>query len=617
MKLYNLRKWSLPIGMVILIILAIIPGQKGLFRFNIAIIPLLLGGGFIAYNTIIILLETRRITAGLLVVFALVGSAYVGEYLAGAIVALMMISGEFLENITLDKTRNAVRRLIKLVPETALVQRNGIWQEVPVSSLLADEKILVKPGENIPVDGTVESGYATIDESTLTGESMPVDKSQGDSVFAGTINKVGSIEIIVNKIGQDSTLGRIIKIIYEAQHKKGRNQRIADRFAQYFTPAILFICVIVWFATYDLIRVMSVLVVACPCALVLATPTAVVACIGNSAKRGILIKGGNIIEAMTNVNAIMFDKTGTITVGKPKLIKTFSFNDHNPDYILALSASVEFRSEHPIAQSIVESARERGLSFIPSESFEQMPGIGVRSENVYIGNEKILDLFAHDDIEMAKDIAKSEAEKGHKTLFVIENNVIIGGLSLADTINSETSNVIDQIRKIGINHIIMLTGDNRVTAANIAGQAGITEFQAELLPEDKLNHVKQTQARGFNVAMVGDGVNDAPALTQADVGIAMGSTGTDIAIESADIVLMNNDLNHIPYILNISRRTVKIIKQNIWFFAVGVNVFGISLASSGLLSPIFGAVLHNVSSLFVVLNSARMLGFNPTKNLPN
>ena len=603
--------------MVILIIIALIPGQKGLFGFDLSLIPMLLGGGFIAYNTIITLLETRRITAGLLVVFALVGSAYVGEYLAGAIVALMMISGEFLENITLNKTRNAVRRLIKLVPETALVQRDGTWQEVPVSSLSADEKILIKPGENIPVDGTIESGYATIDESTLTGESMPVDKSQGDSVFAGTINKVGSIEIKVNKIGQDSTLGRIIKIIYEAQHKKGKTQRIADRFAQYFTPTILFICVIVWFATYDLTRVMSVLVVACPCALVLATPTAVVASIGNSAKRGILIKGGDVIEAMANINAIMFDKTGTITIGKPKLIKTFSFNDYDTDHILALSASVEFRSEHPIAQSIIESARESGLSFSQSESFEQMPGIGVRSENVCVGNEKMLDLFVCYDIEMAKDIAKSEAEMGHKTLFVMENNVIIGGLSLADTINSETSNVIGQIRKIGVNHIIMLTGDNKVTAANIARQAGITEFQAELLPEDKLNHIKQIQAKGFNVAMVGDGVNDAPALTQADVGIAMGSTGTDIAIESADIVLMNNDLKHIPYILNISRRTVKIIKQNIWFFAVGVNVFGISLASSGLLSPIFGAVLHNVSSLFVVLNSARMLGFNPTKNSPN
>ncbi len=603
------RKWFLPVGILALILLALVPGQKEWLGFDLAIIPMLLGGAFITYNALIATIKTRRITAGTLVVFALVGSAYVEEYLAGAIVALMMIAGEFLEGITLEKTRNSVRELVALVPETAQVQRDDDWHEVPIREITPDDYVLVRPGERVPVDGVIEKGNAAVDESTLTGESMPIDKSPGDKVFAGTLNQMGALEIRVEKVGASSTLGRIIEIIYKAQQNKGHTQRVADRFAQYFTPAILLICAGVWFTTHELIRVMSILVIACPCALVLATPTAVVAAVGNAAKRGILIKGGVMLEAAARVRALIFDKTGTITRGSPKVVAIESFSSHTPEQILALAASVEARSEHPIAQSILDEARKRSLSFAPSESFEQIFGVGVRSEDLWVGNARVLDQLSNSDREQARRFMDAQEQMGHTALLVVNDGVLAGGLALADTIRPGAANVIKQLRTIGIERILMLTGDNERTAAEIARQVGITEFEAGLLPEDKLDRVEQMRAQGIPVAMLGDGVNDAPALMLADVGIAMGAAGTDIAIESAGIALMGNDLERLPELFSLSRRTLRIIQQNIWVFAVGVNVIGITLASSGLLSPIAAAVIHNVSSLFVVLNSARLLSF--------
>jgi len=609
LNIIRYRKWLLPVGTLALILLALVPGQKGWLGFNLAILPILLGGGFITYQTLICVIETRRVTAGVLVVLALIGAAYSSEYLAGAVVALMMITGEFLEDITLEKTRNAVRKLITLVPESAQVERNGVWQEVPVAELLQGERVMIKPGGRIPIDGTIETGRVVVDESALTGESMPVDKSPGDKVFAGTMNQVGAMEVRIDKIGADSVLGRIIQIIYEAQQKKGRTQRVADRFSQYFTPVILLICLGVWFGTHELSRVMSVLVVACPCALVLATPTAVVASIGSAARQGVLIKGGTVLEAAARVRTLVLDKTGTITQGRPKVIDIEGFGKYNPEEVLAIAASVEHRSEHPIAQSILEEAKQRGLSFAVSESFEQVFGMGIRSNDLWVGNEKLLDQVSLGEQRQALDFKSAQEKAGRNVLFVIRQGKLIGALALADAIRPNVPDTFRHLRDIGIEHIIMLTGDNPQTAAEIARQAGIAEFEASLLPEDKLEHVKQLRSKVGHVAMVGDGVNDAPALMMADVGIAMGAAGTDIAIESASIALMGDNLDRLPGIFALSRRTLRIIQQNIWVFAVGVNVIGIALASSGWLSPIAAAVLHNVSSLFVVLNSARMLGF--------
>jgi heavy metal translocating P-type ATPase len=604
------RKWFLPVGMLVLILHSLIPGQKEWLRFDLAIIPMLLGGGFITYNALIAAIETRRITAGTLVVMALIGSAYVGEYLAGAIVALMMIAGEFLEDITLEKTRNAVRQLVRLVPETAYVERDGKWQEVPVSEVAVGNRVMVQPGGSIPIDGMIEVGNAAIDESALTGESMPVDKTVGDLVFAGTLNQMGALEIRAEKIGKSSTLGRIIEIIYKAQQNKGKTQRIADRFAQYFTPVILAICAGVWFATHDLIRVMSVLVIACPCALVVATPTAVVASVGNAAKRGILIKGGVVLEAAARVRALLLDKTGTLTEGKPRVVAVESFNSYTPNQVLELAASVESRSEHPIAKAILNEASAKNIEFTSSQSFEQVFGVGVRSDDLWVGNLRVLDQLSEADQEQAQKAVEAHEQMGHTALIVVKGNSLVGYLALADTIRPGVSSVMEQLRSLGIEQIRMLTGDNEKTAAEIARQSGIQEFEAGLLPEDKLAYVENMRSQGIPVAMLGDGVNDAPALMLADVGIAMGAAGTDIAIESADIALMGDELERLPELFALSRRTLRVIQQNIWVFAVGVNVVGITLASSGWLSPIAAAVVHNVSSLFVVLNSARLLSFH-------
>lgn len=603
------RKWFLPGSVLALILLALLPGQKEWFGFHLAILPMLLGGGFITYQTLIAIIETRRITAGTLVVLALVGSAYVGEYLAGAIVALMMIAGEFLEEITLEKTRNAVRELVTLVPETAKADRDGYWQEVPVAELAPGDRVLVRPGERIPVDGIIEMGNAAVDESALTGEPMPVDKSPEDKVFAGTLNQMGALEIRVGKVGPSSTLGRIIQIIYEAQRNKGRTQRVADRFAQYFTPAILAICIGVWFSTHELIRVMSVLVIACPCALVLATPTAVVASIGNAARRGILIKGGTVLEAAARVRSLILDKTGTLTHGRPRIVAIEGFNSNSQEQVLALAASVECRSEHPIAKAVLHEAELRNVSFTSSASFEQVFGLGVRAGDLWVANERVLDQLPTAEQKSARQFIDAQEQLGHSALLVVEGGKLLGGLALADTVRSGVAEVISHLRAMGIERILMLTGDNPRAASEIARQVGITELEAGLLPEDKLDRVKRIRSQGDPVAMVGDGVNDAPALMLADVGIAMGAAGTDVAIESADIALMGNELERLPDLFALSRRTLRIIKQNIWVFAVGVNVLGITLASSGWLSPIAAAVVHNVSSLFVVFNSARLLGF--------
>lgn len=606
MKLLN-RKWIFPTFLLILILLALMLDRSDLLGFDFALLPLLIGGGFITYHAIIGIIENKKITADMLVVIALIGSVYTNEYLAGAIVALMMISGEFLENMTLQKTQKAINNMVKLIPNTATVYRNGSWQTVNSKELLPGELILIKPGERVIIDGIIEKGFASIDESALTGESMPIEKKPGDNVFAGTLNLVGAIEVRVNKIGDESVLGRIIKIIYEAQRKKGKTQRVADRFAQYFVPFILSVCTLVWFFTYDLTRVMSVLVIACPCALVLATPTAVIASIGNAIRKGILIKSGSALETAARIDTLIFDKTGTITQGKPSVVDVIGFNGFDSDHVIKLAASVEYRSEHPIAKAIMNEVEKRRLSFSYDESFEQIPGVGVRSKDLYVGNSRILEYTQ--DKDSAINFMKDYEQKGCTILFVLKDQMLVGSIAISDTIRPEVSGVIAHLISSKIKRIIMLTGDNDRTASEIAKQAGINEYEAFLLPEDKLVKIKKLQEQNYIVAMVGDGLNDAPALVFSDIGIAIGSVGTDVAIESSDIVLMNDDLRKVLDVLTLGKYTLKIIKQNIWIFAVGINAVGISLASSGLLSPVASAIVHNISSFLVILNSARILSF--------
>jgi len=582
--------------------------------FDFSIISLIVAGGYVIKSTVEATIELKKVTAGILVVFALIGTTYVGEYLAGAIVAFMMIFGEFLEEVTLEKTKDAVRDLIKFVPNTCRKKISNEYKVVPLYEIEVGDYVQVIPGERIPVDGIIIAGQAAINEASITGESMPVDKTSGDQVYVGSLNETGVIEVKTEKIGSDTVLGKIIKTVHMAQNNKGDAQKAADEFAKYFVPIIVVICIAVWFMTKDIMRAMTILVIACPCALVLATPTAVVASVGNAAKKGILIKGGVVIENSAKVTVVCLDKTGTITKGKPKVVDFVQFNNWNRREVIETAAMVEKNSQHPIGKAIVEFIKKDGtvgMENIPDAEFEMLFGRGVKvkfNEALYeVSNKKVLK--DHIYSQEIKNYLESQEKMGRTALAVIKNGSIIGALAVADTIRDTAKSAIEGLKGLGLKRIIMLTGDNEAAAKTISEEVGITEFRANLLPEDKLDIIRKLQSQGEVVAMIGDGVNDAPALVLSDVGIAMGAVGTDVAIEAANIALMSDNIELLAPTFALSRRTYKIIKQNIWFFSVVVNIVGVYFSGMGWLNPIIAAIIHNASSVFVVINSSRLLTY--------
>ncbi len=601
--------WLLPLVMIVGLLLSLLPGSDHWFIFPVAFYVMLLGGGIIAYRSLLAILEQRRITAGVLVVISIVGCAYLGFYKAAALVALMMFLGEWLEERTLAKTRQSFRELMELVPEKSVAWRNGQWEEISTNDVRVGDRLLVKPGQGIPADGVVVKGTAAVNEAALTGESMPVDKSTGDPVWQGTMNQFGSLEFLVEKAGSATTMGKIIEAVYHAQETKGSTQRLADRFAQYFTPLILAIAGGTWYLTDDLIRTMTVLVIACPCALVLATPTAIVASVGNVAKRGVLVKGGKAIEALSQVTVVCLDKTGTLTYGKPRLVHATAFKGREISDVLYYASAAESHSEHPIAVSIREYTEQEGIhSAFQIEDFQQVIGTGVQAKVngklVQVGNGRL----GFEDVE-AHLFLKEQEGMGHTALLVFVDGDCIGGIALGDQVRAEAARATGSLRALGISKVVMLTGDHP-TAAHFTGeQISVDEVHAGLLPQEKLALIQSYQRSGHVVAMVGDGINDAPALIAADVGIAMGAAGTDLAIESSEIALMGDKLTLLPEIIEISRRTMFIVRQNILYFAVLFNLVGIGLAMTGLISPVVGAIIHNAASLFVVANSARLLHY--------
>ncbi|MBS4021760.1 MAG: cation-translocating P-type ATPase [Dethiobacter sp.] len=603
--------FSYPLFLLLLIILSAFKNINEMLGFHLALIPLTIAGGQIFWSTFKATLQSRKITAGLLVFIAMVATVYVEDFIAAAIVGWMMIVGESIESLTLEKTRNAVRELIKLTPSLATVRSGDEWVTVPLKQVCKNQVVLVRPGEKVPVDGKVVTGVAAVNEASITGESLPVDKADGDKVYAGTVVEYGALEVMVEKVGADTTLGKIIRVVKEAQDNKGQAQRVADRFAGYFTPVVLVLAALVFMLTGHLIRAVTILVIACPCALVLATPTAVVASVGNAAKRGALIKGGVTLETAGRVTAVLFDKTGTLTNGRPEVVKIRSFSAKDEMDILTIAASAEEKSEHPIAKAIVKKARSIGLPLCKTEDFTMEISRGVCAVvdgmEVEVGNKRIA---AGQNLAPEVEAFLSEREAcGETVLLVTANKEVIGGLSVADTVRQTAARTVAALKERGIHKIIMLTGDNPATAKAIAKQVGVTDFRAELFPEDKLNIVRELQSQKEIVAMIGDGVNDGPALVLSDIGIAMGAAGTDVAIEASDIALMGDELLMIPEVLGLSRRALTIIGQNIWAFAVAVNVIGMILGSLGTLTPISAAIIHNVASVAVVGNSARLLSY--------
>ena len=583
--------------------------------FHFALIPLILGGGYVFKSTFQATIANKRVTAGMLVVLALLGTTYMGEFLSGALVSFMMIFGEFLEELTMERTKNAVRELVKLVPMTCRKLIDGEYREVSIKQVRSGDMVQVIAGERIPVDGTITKGCAAINEASITGESMPADKTAGDSVFVGTINENGVIEILTDKIGGKTVLGKIIKSVHMAQSNKGRSQKAADVFAKFFLPIILSICAFVWLMTSDPMRVMTILVIACPCALVLATPTAVVASVGNAARRGVLIKGGVAIEKCARITAVCFDKTGTITKGEPEVADFEAFEGHSKLDALKAAAIAEKNSQHPIARAVMRFVDDKGLfkvSDLPNADFEMLFGRGVSvrhgGSTYEVSNRKALGDITEGAGAAGEYLAKHE-KMGRTAMIVIKDGAALAGVAVADAIREGVRDTMEKLRKTGVRRLIMLTGDNEATAKAMCSDAGITEYEAGLLPDEKLKIIEQLRDDGERVAMVGDGVNDAPALALSDVGIAMGAIGTDVAIEASSMALMTDNIAMLPANFALCKAANRVIMQNIIVFAFLVNLIGIVLSAMGFINPIMAAVIHNAASILVVLNSSRLIAY--------
>lgn len=546
----------------------------------------------------------------------------------GVIITLILL-GKSLEAVSKGKTSEAIKKLMGLAPKTAIVIHEGKEVETPIDEVEIGDVILVKPGDKIPVDGIVLEGHTAIDESMLTGESMPIDKKTGDKVYAASINKNGMIRFEATKVGGDTALAQIIKLVEDAQGSKAPIAQMADIVSGYFVPivcGIALLAAVLWIIggqtlVFALTIFISVLVIACPCALGLATPTAIMVGTGKGAEYGILIKGGEALEATHKINTIVFDKTGTITEGKPEVTDIITASGTDRRRLLQITASAEKGSEHPLGEAIVRGAEKENLTFIKVDYFEAIPGHGIEVKidgiHAFIGNRKLMD-----DRHITLDELESEsdrlADEGKTPMYIAMDSKISGIIAVADVVKASSRDAIDKLHQMGI-EVAMITGDNKKTAAAIAKQVGIDRVLAEVLPQDKSEEVKKLQAEGKKVAMVGDGINDAPALVQADIGIAIGS-GTDVAMESADIVLMKSDLMDVPTAIQLSKSTIRNIKQNL-FWAFGYNVAGIPIAAGllylfggPLLNPIFAAAAMSLSSVSVLTNALRLKRFKPYKH---
>jgi Cd2+/Zn2+-exporting ATPase len=555
-------------------------------------------------------IRERDFTADIPVSFATAAALIIGQYSAAAVVAVLLLLGGMLEEFVSARAGHALDALSKLLPDRVTVRREGEDRVVPLEEVRGGDLVLIRSGDRIPVDGIVELGTASVNQSAITGESLPVEKQAGDLVYAGTLNEVGALEVRASRVGTETTLGQIRRMVEEAQEQKAPIERILNRYARCYTPAALLLGALVWWWSGDILRAITILIVFCPCVMVLATPTALVASIGNAALRGSLVKKGATIEAMAKVTAVVFDKTGTLTFGQPALTTIQPLGQIAENDLLRLAAIAEKLSEHPLGKAVVQAASERELTIPDPEAFTVLPGLGIRARiedgEVVIGRPRLL---CEQGIPVDVDVlarAKHLAAIGRTVMLVARAGQIEGLLVLEDTLRPQASSVIRRLGKLGI-RTVLVTGDNMATAERIAAALGISEVHAEVLPAQKVEIVKQLQASGFHVAFVGDGVNDGPALATANVGVAMGLGGTDVAIETAEIALLSDDLTKLPHLLSLSRQAMRAIKQNL-IFSLSVLAIAVGLAIPGILAPVTGALLHELSSIPVIANSARLIG---------
>ncbi len=545
-----------------------------------------------------------------LITIAIIASLAIGEYLVAAEVAFIMTAGGYLEERVIDRSRRAINALISLIPSQARLMVDGEEKMLPLSQVTTGVVVMVKPGEEIPVDGMVLTGTSLVNEASITGESKPINKSPGITVYAGSMNIDGALEIKTQKAGNESVLGRMVELTQKSLNEKTPVIRLADRFAAWFTPLVLALTFLVFVLTGDLVRSIAVLVVMCPCTLVLAIPTAHVASLGKLVKNGILLKGGIYLEKAAEVDTIILDKTGTVTLGRPTIAKIIPLEGITSDELLSLAASVEKYSTHPIAQAIVTEARSKAIHIPDFDNVTLLPGCGMMARamgrDVVVGNARYLKKSGHRRAQAALSIALTQEAKGRTTFFVALNKVVQGVIALDDPIRAETVQGLTELKTM-IPNLYLLTGDNQNAAYQVAYALGIREYRSQLLPEEKVNVLAELKTQGRTVAAVGDGVNDALLLASADVGIAMGDSAAAITIDAGSVVLLNGDFSKLPLFFSIARRARAIIKQNIIVFAVCYNLLALFLASFGYLTPLGGAIVHNVGSTLVVLNSMRLL----------
>jgi Cd2+/Zn2+-exporting ATPase len=524
----------------------------------------------------------------------------------------MMMFGEILENFTMARANNALTELASLIPAQATVLRQGQPISVPIGAITLSDTVLVRNGERIPVDGTVTGGAAAVDQSAITGESVPVDKAPGDQVFAGTINTAGTMEIRVEKLGRDTTLGTMVKLVEEAQKTQAPVQRLANRYAQYMVPITFAIAIGVYFLTGQIERAVTCLVVVCPCALVLATPTALVAAIGNAARHQAIVKTGAAMEALGTVDLVAFDKTGTLTFGRPTVALVVPLDGLTPCQLMAHAAAAERYSEHPLGRAIMAQAGGCCTPIPHAHDVQVLTGFGVRARAngraVTVGN---MALMASAGVQatapQSARIATLE-DDGMTVIPVGIDQELAGLIALRDEIRPESAAAVKALKMAGISRTVMISGDNAAAVRAVAAQAGVDEFHAHVRPEEKLALIRRLQAEGHRVAYVGDGVNDAPALAVADLGIAMGIRGTDVAIETAKVALMSDDMHSLPHLLALSKETLRTVRVNV-VFSMSMNVLALVLSTLGIIGPAYGALMHELSALPVLAYSARLVSF--------
>ena len=584
------------------------------FPFDLAWFAVILCGFPIILEAIIGLVTAFDIKADVLVSLALIASICIGETFAAGEVAFIMQLGALLEELTVAKARAGIEKLVHLTPQTARVLQMDKEVIVPAEQVRIGDRIRVLPGETIPVDGIIVDGQTSINQAVMTGESLPVDKAVGDEVSSGTVNQFGTFEMEAIRVGEDSSIQRMIKLVQSADAGKAKIVGIADRWATWIVVIALSAAVITWLATGQIIRAVTILVVFCPCALVLATPTAIMAAIGNATKHGFLVRQGDALERLANTKIIAFDKTGTLTYGTPRVIAVQSVTDVlTIKELYQMVASAERFSEHPLGKAVVQCFKKEKTDFTEVDNFQIIPGRGVYAEiegkRVLAGNPELLTAH-HVEIPVLED-TKDYIRQGCTIIYVSINNTFAGFLALSDTVRKESEHMIDELLKLGICPVL-LTGDHENAANTIASLLHIEDVKANCMPENKLAYIEKYQKNGMPVCMIGDGINDAPALKKADVGIAMGGVGSDIAVDAADIALVDDEVKELPHLVALSKHMMVTIKLNMTF-SMTLNFVAITLAILGSLNPVVGALVHNAGSIFVIINSAFLLKWGSKK----